>query len=113
MTEAGATAGELILKDAAAMAEAVRSGATSAVSLAEASLARIAATEARVNAFTDVLRERALRRAGQVDASLASGASSSAAHGTRTRDLPLLGVPFAVKNLFDIAGLATLAGSRI
>ncbi|VWX61932.1 Biuret hydrolase [Burkholderiales bacterium 8X] len=116
MKAAGATAGALILKDAAAMAEAVRSGATSAVSLTEASLARIAATDARVNAFTDVLRERALRRAGQVDASLASGASGatgSSAHGARTRDLPLLGVPFAVKNLFDIAGLATLAGSRI
>uniref|UniRef100_UPI00207CCE2F amidase family protein n=1 Tax=Escherichia coli TaxID=562 RepID=UPI00207CCE2F len=26
---------------------------------------------------------------------------------------PLAGVPFAVKNLFDIAGLATRAGSRI
>ena len=27
--------------------------------------------------------------------------------------LPLAGVPFAVKNLFDIAGLATVAGSKI
>jgi aspartyl-tRNA(Asn)/glutamyl-tRNA(Gln) amidotransferase subunit A len=26
---------------------------------------------------------------------------------------PLAGVPFAVKNLIDVAGLATLAGSRI
>ena len=26
---------------------------------------------------------------------------------------PLAGVPFAVKNLFDIAGLTTLAGSKI
>src|SRR5581483_6926815 len=26
---------------------------------------------------------------------------------------PLAGVPFAVKNLFDVAGLATLAGSKI
>lgn len=97
----------LILKDAAAMAEAVRSGAVSAVALAQASLDRIAATDGRVNAFTDVVRERALRRAAQVDASLAS----SNAH--RTRELPLLGVPFAVKNLFDIAGLSTLAGSKI
>ena len=26
---------------------------------------------------------------------------------------PLAGVPFAVKNLFDVAGLPTLAGSKI
>ena len=29
------------------------------------------------------------------------------------RSPPLAGVPFAVKNLFDIAGLPTLAGSKI
>ncbi|MDM0038941.1 AtzE family amidohydrolase [Variovorax sp. J22G21] len=101
------SAAELLLKDASAMADAVRSNAVSAVALVQASLDRIAATEPRVNAFTDVVRERALRRAGQVDASLAS------ANGARTRELPLLGVPFAVKNLFDIAGLPTLAGSKI
>ncbi|MGI4780022.1 MAG: AtzE family amidohydrolase [Janthinobacterium lividum] len=97
----------LLLEDAAAMADAVRRGAASAVTLTQASLDRIAATDGRVNAFTDVLRERALRRATQVDVSLASG------HAERTRALPLLGVPFAVKNLFDIAGLPTLAGSKI
>jgi AtzE family amidohydrolase len=101
------TPAALLLQDAAAMAQAVRSGAVSAVALAQASLDRIAATDGRVNAFTEVVRERALRRAGQVDASLASS------HGVRTRELPLLGVPFAVKNLFDIAGLPTLAGSKI
>ncbi|RZL87072.1 MAG: AtzE family amidohydrolase [Variovorax sp.] len=102
MTPAG-----LLQQDAAAMAAAVRAGTVSAVALVQASLERIAATDGRIHAFTDVVRERALRRAGQVDASLAS------AHGARTRELPLLGVPFAVKNLFDIAGLPTLAGSKI
>ncbi len=102
------TADALLLKDASAMAEAVRGNAVSAVALVQASLDRIAATDKRVNAFTDVVRERALRRAGQVDASLASSSS-----GAQTRALPLLGVPFAVKNLFDIAGLQTLAGSKI
>lgn len=101
------SADSLLLKDGAAMAEAVRRGAVSAAALVQASLDRIAATDGRVNAFTDVVRERALRRAGQVDASLASS------NGHRTRELPLLGVPFAVKNLFDIAGLPTLAGSKI
>jgi amidase/aspartyl-tRNA(Asn)/glutamyl-tRNA(Gln) amidotransferase subunit A len=98
---------QLLLQDAAAMADAVRSRAVSAVALVQATLARIDATDRRINAFTDVVRERALRRASQVDASLASE------QGDRTRELPLLAVPFAVKNLFDIAGLPTLAGSKI
>ncbi|RZL68587.1 MAG: AtzE family amidohydrolase [Variovorax sp.] len=101
------TPAQLLGTDAAAMAAAVRAGEVSAVALAQASLDRIEATDGRVNAFTDVVTARALRRAAQVDASLAS------AHAARTRELPLLGVPFAVKNLFDIAGLATLAGSKI
>lgn len=101
------TAAEFLRRDASAMAAAVRAGMVSATALVQASLDRIDATDGRVNAFTDVVRERALRRAAQVDASLASDKSA------RTRELPLLGVPFAVKNLFDIAGLPTLAGSKI
>ena len=62
---------QLLLQDAAAMADGVRSGAVSATALVQASLDRIAATDGRVNAFTDVVRERAQRRAAQVDASLA------------------------------------------
>jgi amidase/aspartyl-tRNA(Asn)/glutamyl-tRNA(Gln) amidotransferase subunit A len=65
----------------------------------EASLARIAATDGRVNAFTAVLAERALARAAALDAS--------------GDERPLAGRPFAVKNLFDVAGIATLAGSKI
>ena len=100
-------AAALLQQDAGAIADAVRSGAASAAAMVQASLDRIEATDGRVNAFTDIVRARALRRAAQVDSSLAS------AHAARTRELPLLGVPFAVKNLFDIAGLATLAGSKI
>ena len=37
--------------------------------------------------------------------------ASTATRAARAR--PLAGVPFAVKNLFDIAGMATLAGSKI
>ncbi len=70
-----------------------------AVDRVRASLARIEATDGRVNAFTAVLAERALARAAKVDAGEVGG--------------PLAGVPFAVKNLFDIARLATLAGSKI
>ena len=96
----------LLNRNAAEMAAAVRNGAVSASALVQASLARIGATEPRVNAFTDVTAQRALRTATALDARLAIGDTSAKA-------LPLLGVPFAVKNLFDVAGLTTLAGSKI
>ena len=70
-----------------------------AVQQVRAALARIAATDGKVNAFTAVLAERALARAAAVDASDAN--------------LPLRGLPFAVKNLFDLQGITTLAGSKI
>ena len=101
------TAEDLLRGDAAAMAEAVRAGDCSVTALVQASLARIASTEARVNAFTDVTARRALERAASLDARLTQG------HADPVQSLPLLGVPFAVKNLFDVSGLKTLAGSKI
>ncbi len=87
--------------NATLIAETVRAGQSSARATVQANLDRIAATEPKVNAFTDVLAERALKRADAVDAS------------PRRARMKLAGVPFAVKNLFDIAGLPTLAGSKI
>jgi len=58
-------------------------------------LEAIAARNGAVNAFTEVLERRARATA------------------RRRRRGPLAGVPFAVKNLFDVKGLATLAGSKI
>ena len=86
-----------------AIAEDVRAGRASAVEITRQALARIAARDGRINAFTAVLAERALKQAAAVDAMRAAGSDPG----------PLAGVPFAVKNLFDIAGLPTLAGSRI
>jgi 1-carboxybiuret hydrolase len=100
------SASELLAGSAAAIAAAVREGRATTSAIVEASLARIAATDDSVNAFTDLTPERAQRRAAQLDAQLAAG-------DTATRTLPLLGVPFAVKNLFDVAGVTTRAGSRI
>jgi 1-carboxybiuret hydrolase len=87
----------------AEIASAVASGAVTATSVAEAALARIEALNPRLNAYTDVTAERALREAAAVDAAQRAGAALG----------PLAGVPFAVKNLFDVAGLPTRAGSRI
>ncbi len=85
------------------IAEAVADGTVSAESVTAAALDRIAALDARVNAFTDVTADRALAAARRIDADRAAGRALG----------PLAGVPFAVKNLFDIAGLATRAGSKI
>jgi len=100
------TAGELLSRPAAEIAAAVRAGAVSASAMVQASLARIEATDGRVNAFTDRTAGRALSQAAALDARLAAGDAA-------VRALPLLGVPYAVKNLFDVQGLTTLAGSKI
>src|SRR5712692_8087910 len=88
---------------ASEIAAAVRGGRASAAAVVGAALARIARLNPALNAFTDVLEKRALARAHAIDQARAKGTSP----GT------LAGVPFAVKNLFDIAGLATRAGSKI
>ena len=86
--------------NAADIARAVASGKTTASAVTEATLTRIAKTNPTLNAFTAVTADRARAQAKKVDASDKS-------------KLPLAGVPFAVKNLFDIAGLPTVAGSKI
>ncbi|MBS0521594.1 MAG: AtzE family amidohydrolase [Proteobacteria bacterium] len=81
------------------IARAVSSGKAKASAVIEAALQRIAAVEPTVNAFTDIVADRARKRAIEIDAGRHMG--------------PLAGVPFAVKNLFDIEGLPTRAGSKI
>src|SRR5580658_315081 len=85
------------------IAAAVRSGRVSAESVIEATLARIRNRDPLLNSFTAVTEKRALVRARAIDEARAQGKKLG----------PLAGVPFAVKNLFDIAGLSTLAGSKI
>jgi aspartyl-tRNA(Asn)/glutamyl-tRNA(Gln) amidotransferase subunit A len=85
------------------IARAVREGATTAGAVVEAALARVASLNPVLNAFTDVTTDRARARAAAIDARRAKGEPPG----------PLAGVPFAVKNLFDIAGLPTRAGSKI
>lgn len=84
-------------------AAAVANRTITALAATEAALARIAKADVTLNAFTDVVAERARARAREIDAAIARGESIG----------PLAGVPFAVKNLFDVTGLATRAGSKI
>lgn len=88
---------------ASAIASAVRQGEVSARAVTLAALDNIAQYDSRYNSFTAVTAERALQEAAAVDAARARGETLP----------PLAGVPYAVKNLFDIAGLPTLAGSKI
>jgi Asp-tRNA(Asn)/Glu-tRNA(Gln) amidotransferase A subunit family amidase len=78
-------------------------GDTTALAVTVAALARIAQLNPLLNAFTDITAERARRRAQAVDAARAAGRPLG----------PLAGVPFGVKNLFDVQGLPTRAGSKI
>jgi aspartyl-tRNA(Asn)/glutamyl-tRNA(Gln) amidotransferase subunit A len=88
---------------AEAIAAAVRSGEITARAMIEATLARIAARNGKLGAFTDVTGERALAAAEAVDAARKKGEALG----------PLAGAPFSVKNLFDVKGLPTRAGSKI
>ncbi|HWZ05617.1 MAG TPA: amidase family protein, partial [Bradyrhizobium sp.] len=88
---------------ASEIAQAVKGRKLSALSVTEAALARIAKHDHVLNSFTDVTADRARAKARAIDAAIAAGSNVG----------PLAGVPFAVKNLFDVQGLATRAGSKI
>lgn len=91
------------LLSAVEIAAAIRRRSLTAQALVAATLENIARTHPALNAFTAVTAERARAEAAAVDAALAAGRDPG----------PLAGVPFAVKNLFDLAGVVTVAGSKI
>ncbi|GMO12650.1 MULTISPECIES: AtzE family amidohydrolase [unclassified Bradyrhizobium] len=88
---------------ASEIAGAVAARKMSALDATEAALSRIKQHDGVLNSFTDVTADRARAKARAVDADIAAGKEVG----------PLAGVPFAVKNLFDVAGLPTRAGSKI
>jgi len=85
------------------LARGIAAGEFSAAEVLEQSMACIAATDSRVNAFTSKCYARARAEAAAIDMRRARGEVLP----------PLAGVPYAVKNLFDIEGEVTLAGSKI
>jgi 1-carboxybiuret hydrolase len=88
---------------ASEIAQAVSHSRMSALDVVEAALARVTQRDSVLNAFTDVTADRARTKARAIDAAIAEGKAVG----------PLAGVPFAVKNLFDVQGLSTRAGSKI
>jgi len=93
----------LLSSDATAIADAVRRQRISAVDLTSMALDRAVKANIRLNAFSALFPDTALGAAAEIDRKIAQGVDPG----------PLAGVPIAAKNLFDIAGVTTLAGSKI
>ena len=83
--------------------QALSAGELSARDIARQTLEAIARVNPQINAWTAVTEESMLAEAGNID--------------TLRREKrplpPLAGVPYAVKNLFDVAGHTTLAGAEL
>jgi aspartyl-tRNA(Asn)/glutamyl-tRNA(Gln) amidotransferase subunit A len=84
-------------------ARAVASGELSPVELTESCLARIKEVDAEIRAFVALDADGALARARALTEELSTSGPRS----------PLHGIPFGIKDLIDVAGLPTTAGSRI
>ena len=85
--------------------EQLRHGELSALELTEACLQQMSRLASVINAFITPTPELAVRAAMQADALFANSPSN-------LKDLWLLGIPLAIKDLFDVAGVATSAGSK-
>jgi aspartyl-tRNA(Asn)/glutamyl-tRNA(Gln) amidotransferase subunit A len=83
--------------------EAIAAGALSPLELTNACLARARRLEDRLQAFTHIDESGARQQAEAATAELARG----------TRVGPLHGIPIAIKDLIDVAGLPTTASSRV
>ena len=92
-----------VIGSAADIVRQISAGARSAVSVLAETEALIRARNPDLNCFTATTLDRAGREAAAIDALRAQGKPLP----------PLAGVPYAVKNLFDIEGMVTLAGAKV
>ena len=81
----------------------IRAGQLSAVKLVEELLGRIGALDVQLHSFIRILPERALAQAQAAESALRSGADPGA----------LCGIPYAAKDLFDVKGVPTTAGTNL
>ena len=96
------TADELVFAAAHELVSRVRSGELSAREITEVHLARLQHLQPRVNCFIEVLSDRAVEQARAIDDDAAA-----------RRPLgPLAGVPVGIKDIVDVAGATTTAGSH-
>ncbi|HYC47265.1 MAG TPA: amidase [Burkholderiales bacterium] len=87
----------------AAAGELLRNGEISAVELTRALLERIERYDRSVNAFITVTAELALEQAAAADREIGGGRRRGRLHG----------IPFALKDLYDTAGVLTTANSKL
>lgn len=85
------------------IAGAVRAGRVTATQIVETCLDALVEGDRALGAVTRLLPDRARAEAARVDADIAAGRDPGA----------LAGVPYGVKDLFDVAGLPTTAGSTL
>ena len=95
---------DLVWQSAVEQAALCSAGEVSAVELVEAHLRRIDAVNPVLNAIVTLVPERALREAAQLDRRLAAGGGPVG---------PLHGLPIAVKDLVETAGIRTTQGSPL
>ena len=96
-------AAELCLLSLTELAGRIRAGEVSPVAVTQAQLERIDGLEPQLHAFVRVTPERALADARRAEEEIARGAWRG----------PLHGVPIALKDLIDTAGIATEAGTKV
>lgn len=82
---------------------ALRARKLSPVELTQASLARIRETEPKLNAYVCLTEERAMAAARQAEREISAGIDRGELHG----------VPIAIKDLYDMAGLPTTCSSKV
>ena len=81
----------------------IAAGTLSPVALTEAALARIAALDPKLNAFITLTADRARHAAAAAEAEIKAG----------KRRGPLHGIPYALKDIYDAAGIRTTAHSKL
>ncbi|MFT8423453.1 MAG: amidase family protein, partial [Gluconacetobacter sp.] len=89
--------------DVLAIAADIRQGRRSAVSVMTETIAAMQVRDTSINSVTRIFGPRAVGEAERIDRRLAAGDDPG----------PLAGVPFGVKDLFDVAGEVTTAGSVV
>jgi aspartyl-tRNA(Asn)/glutamyl-tRNA(Gln) amidotransferase subunit A len=81
----------------------LRAGTLTSAALTEHALARIAAADSDIHAFVTITAGRARDDAARADRELAAGQDRG----------PLHGIPYALKDMIDTAGIRTTAQSRL
>ena len=96
------TADDLVFASAYELVSRVRGGELSARQITEAHLSRIQIIQPRLNCFIQVLADLAMDQARAIDEDAAAGKPLG----------PLAGVPVGIKDIVDVAGVTTTAGSH-